>query len=100
MARVVLATALRPVAADAKEIQVSPGTLEEVLSEVGATYPQLYERIVDSAGVRRFVNIYLNDEDIRSISGLATEVGEDDVLMVIPAVAGGSTDDGSPHPEF
>ncbi|WP_433248807.1 MoaD/ThiS family protein [Streptosporangium sp. CA-135522] len=99
MARIVLATALRPAAAHAKEIRVSAGTLEEVLSEVGSIHPQLYERIMDSAGVRRFVNIYLNDEDVRSTGGLATEVGEDDVLMVIPAVAGGSTEDGDLHRE-
>jgi molybdopterin converting factor small subunit len=89
MARVILATPLRQMAGQAKEIQVAAGRLEDILSEIRSSYPQLYGSIADSGGIKRFVNVYLNDQDVRSISGLATEVGEKDSLMVIPAVAGG-----------
>ncbi len=63
--------------------------LSAVLEDLGAKYPGISSRIFDGAGVRRFVNVYLNNEDIRYLENLATPVKDGDELAIIPAVAGG-----------
>ena len=61
-----------------------------VIARLDATHPGLGERILDEDGeLRRFVNVFVRDEDIRFQSGLDTEVDEDDTISIIPAVAGG-----------
>ena len=67
-----------------------PGaTVGEVLGHVGETYPALRERIFDGGELRRFVNVYVNDEDIRYLDDLNTAVAAADEVSIIPAVAGG-----------
>jgi molybdopterin converting factor small subunit len=61
----------------------------EVLANLGTVYPSLRDRLFDGEELRRFVNIYVNNEDIRYLDDLATAVGEKDEVSIIPAVAGG-----------
>ncbi|MBV9126027.1 MAG: MoaD family protein [Planctomycetes bacterium] len=65
------------------------GTVQAVLADLGQTYPGINQRLFENGQVRRFVNIYLNDEDIRYLDNLATPVKDGDEVSIIPAVAGG-----------
>jgi molybdopterin synthase sulfur carrier subunit len=83
-------TILRADTGGAAEVPTEPGTLREVLASLDAAYPGLSGRILDDAGkLRRFVNVYVGDEDVRLASGLDTEVPAGVQVSVIPAVAGG-----------
>jgi adenylyltransferase/sulfurtransferase len=77
---------------DGKDVIQSEGsTVGEVIQEVISAYPQLRERLCDEKGdVRRFINIFLNDEDIRFMKNLETPVNDGDSLSIIPAIAGGA----------
>lgn len=83
-------TILRNYTDGAKTVQGEGGTLSEVLGDLDGRHPGLRERLVDDAGVRRFVNVYLNDEDVRFLGGLETPVSDGDTVTVLPAVAGGA----------
>ncbi len=74
------------------EVEAKGNTVQELVDDLERQYPGIKERICDEAGViRRFVNIYLNDEDIRFLEGDATSVKEGDDVSIIPAIAGGSS---------
>ena len=89
--RVRIPTQLRPFTGGLSEVEADGVNVGEVISALGKTYPGITERIFDDSGtLRRFVNVYLGDEDIRFLDGLVTPVGEDSHLAIIPAVAGGS----------
>lgn len=66
------------------------GAVLEVLENLGKKFPGLVSRIFENGQVRRFVNIYLNDEDVRYLDSMKTPVKDGDELSIIPAVAGGS----------
>jgi MoaD family protein len=70
-------------------VEVSGATVQAVLADLGQKYPGLTSRIFDNGQVRRFVNLYLNEEDVRYLDNLATPVKDGDELAIIPAVAGG-----------
>jgi molybdopterin converting factor small subunit len=70
-------------------VEAAGGTVQAVLENVGAQHPGVTARIFDNGQVRRFVNVYLNNEDIRYLDNLATPVKDGDELAIIPAVAGG-----------
>lgn len=70
-------------------VEAGGSTVRAVLDDLSAKFPALSQRIFDNGQVRRFVNIYLNDEDIRYLDNLATPVKDGDELAIIPAVAGG-----------
>jgi sulfur-carrier protein len=71
-------------------VTAEPGTLREVIAGLDANYPGLGGRILDDGGqIRRFVNVYVGDEDVRLADGLDTEVPSGGQVSVIPAVAGG-----------
>jgi molybdopterin converting factor small subunit len=70
-------------------IEATGATVQAVLDNVGATYPALAGRIFDNGQLKRFVNLYLNNEDVRYLDNLATPVSDGDELAIIPAVAGG-----------
>jgi molybdopterin synthase sulfur carrier subunit len=81
---------LRRLTAGESVVEVDGGTVAEALAALEAKYPGFRERIYDQDGkLRQFVNIYKNDEDIRFGSGLETELGQEDDLSIVPAVAGG-----------
>jgi molybdopterin synthase sulfur carrier subunit len=86
-------TPLRPLAGGQETVAVSGGTVAEALSDLEAKHPGLRARLLDDKGqVRRFVNIFANDEDIRFLKNLDTSVKDGDELSIIPAIAGGATD--------
>jgi molybdopterin synthase sulfur carrier subunit len=82
-------TILRPYTGGEKLVTASGGSLQAVVADLDANYPGIGGRLLDDSGLRRFVNVYLNDEDVRFLSGLATEVSDGDSITILPAVAGG-----------
>lgn len=82
-------TILRPYTKDAKVVDATGVTVEEVIADLDANYPGIGDRLTDERGLRRFVNVYLNDEDVRFLQGLQTPVKDGDSITVLPAVAGG-----------
>ena len=84
-------TILRTYTGGEKAVNGDGSTLAEFIDNVNGTHPGLKERIVDGepAELRRFVNVYVNDEDVRFTGGLETGVKDGDVVVVLPAVAGG-----------
>jgi molybdopterin synthase sulfur carrier subunit len=71
-------------------VTAEPGTVREVIRKLDADYPGIGARLLDDAGqLRRFVNVYVDDEDVRLAQGLDTPVAEGGQVSVIPAVAGG-----------
>jgi len=89
MPKVRIPTPLRPHSGGLDTVEAAGETVGEVLGNVGTTYPALRERIFDGEELRRFVNVYVNDEDIRYLDDLNTAVGANDEVSIIPAVAGG-----------
>ena len=89
-AKVRIPTILRTYTGGQKEVEASGHTLAHVLESLDADYPGLKARVVDDAGaLRRFVNVYVGDDDMRFIGGLAAEVPDNGSVSIIPAVAGG-----------
>ncbi len=82
-------TILRNYTDGAKAVEGSGTTLDELISDLESRHPGLRERLVDDKGLRRFVNVYLNDEDVRFLGGLEVKVSDGDTVTVLPAVAGG-----------
>jgi sulfur-carrier protein len=83
-------TILRSYTGGAAEVSAEAGSLREVLTALDAAYPGIAGRILDDKGqIRRFVNVYVGDEDVRFASGLDTPVPTGAQISVIPAVAGG-----------
>ena len=83
-------TILRTYTGGAKAVEGSGATLNELLNNLDAAHGGIRERLVDGEKLRRFVNVYLNDEDVRFLGGLETPVKDGDTVTVLPAVAGGS----------
>ena len=83
-------TILRNYTGGEKSIEGLSSTLDELFADINGRYEGLRERLVDDSGLRRFVNVYLNDEDVRFLGGLAAQVSDGDTVTVLPAVAGGS----------
>jgi sulfur-carrier protein len=82
-------TILRAFTRGEKAVHGDGATLQEVLDDIDTRNPGLKERIVESAALRRFVNVYVNDEDVRFTGGLNAPTSDGDVVVVLPAVAGG-----------
>ena len=83
-------TPLRKLTNNQEEVTASGATLGAILDELNAAYPGLGERILDEQGaIRRFVNIFVNDEDIRFLEEKATVVKDGDEISIVPAIAGG-----------
>ena len=89
MAVVRIPSPLRPHAGGQDRVEAAGTTVGEVLTRLGTAHPALRERLFDGEELRRFVNVYVNNEDIRYLDDLATPVGEKDEVSIIPAVAGG-----------
>lgn len=83
-------TPLRKLTNEQDVVLVEGGTIDEILTNLDVTYPGLGERLRDEEGnVRRFVNIFVNDEDIRFLEERATKINEGDEISIVPAIAGG-----------
>lgn len=84
-------TILRTYTGGAAEVSAEGDTLTAVLDDLEANHPGIRARILDDSGeIRRFVNVYVGNDDVRFLDGLATEVKDGAQLSIIPAVAGGS----------
>jgi len=91
MATLRIPTPLRPYAAGQGEVTVQGSTVGEALSEVAERYASLKPHLFTPDGqLRAFVNLFINDEDIRKLNGLETPLKEGDRLMILPSIAGGS----------
>jgi len=81
--------ALRPITGGKDEVKAQGETIGEILDDLDKQHPGLKDRLVDAKGVRRFINIYLGEEDVRFLQGLATQVKSGDSISIVPAIAGG-----------
>ncbi|MET9322890.1 MoaD/ThiS family protein [Streptomyces sp. NPDC003038] len=86
-------TILRTYTDGQKAVEGSGATLDELFADLDTRHKGIRERIVDESKggeLRRFVNVYLNDEDVRFLAGITTELSDGDSVTILPAVAGGS----------
>ena len=83
-------TTLRPLSGGAPTVEVEAGTLAAVISNLEAAHPGFGDRLLDDEGnLRRFVNVFVDDDDVRYLDGLKTDVPDGQTVSIIPAVAGG-----------
>lgn len=83
-------TTLRPMAGGNSQVQVEGSTLADVIEALEAVHPGFKDRLLDESGaLRKFVNIFVADDDVRYLDGLATAVPAGETVSIIPAVAGG-----------
>jgi len=82
-------TILRPYTKDQKTIEASGATLAAVITDIDSQYSGLAERLLENGALRRFINVYINDEDVRFLGGLETQIKDGDSITILPAVAGG-----------
>jgi molybdopterin converting factor small subunit len=91
MATIKIPPVLRPSVGGEKVLSASGENVGEVLRDLAASHPATESQLFSADGeLNRYVNVYLNDEDVRVLGGLDTAVGEQDVLVILPAMAGGS----------
>jgi molybdopterin converting factor small subunit len=91
MATVKIPPVLRSSVGGEKEVAADGASVGEVLGALAAAHPQTQTQLFSAEGeLNRYVNVYLNDEDVRVLDGLETAVGEGDTLVILPAMAGGS----------
>ena len=94
-----LPTVLRPHAGGERTVAVEGDTVGQVLTALVAQYPGMTGQVIDDSGsLHKFVNVYLNDDDVRYLSGIDTPVAGADQLSILPAVAGGAVPVGASHP--
>jgi len=83
-------TPLRKLTNNEEVVEVSAATIGDAISELQTRYPGIKERLIDESGtVRRFVNVYVNEEDIRFLDNQQTKLKDGDEISIIPAIAGG-----------
>ena len=82
-------TPLRTLTAGSDEVTASGATVGDVIQDLEKKYPGMKDRLLDEKGVRRFINIFVGDEDIRFLDGLGTELKSGDRISIVPAIAGG-----------
>ena len=83
-------TILRTYTGGEKAVDAEGPTLGALIDDLEANHPGIKERLIEGADLRRFVNVYVNDEDVRFTGGLETKLDDGDQVVVLPAVAGGS----------
>jgi molybdopterin converting factor small subunit len=91
MAKIRIPPVLRPSVGGEREVTADGQTVAEVLESLATDHPETRGQLFGEDGeLNRYVNVYLNDEDVRVLDGLTTGVGEGDVLVILPAMAGGA----------
>jgi molybdopterin synthase sulfur carrier subunit len=91
MATVKIPPVLRPSVGGEKEVAADGESVGDVLKALAAAHPQTQSQLFSAEGeLNRYVNVYLNDEDVRVLDGLETAVGDTDTLVILPAMAGGA----------
>lgn len=83
-------TILRTYTDGEKAVSADGDTLSALIDDLDGNHPGIKDRLVDDGDLRRFVNVYINDEDVRFIGGLEAELSDGDQVVVLPAVAGGA----------
>ena len=92
MIKVRIPTPLRPLTKGQGEVEAKAASIADMIGSLDATYPGLKDRLCDDKGeLRRFVNIYVNEEDIRFLQGKDTSLKDGDEVSIVPAIAGGSS---------
>ncbi len=89
MSNVRIPPVLRAHTGGSREIEATGDTVGAVLDELTSTYPGLREQLFEGGELQKYVNVYLNDEDIQFLQKLATPAGERDTIVILPAMAGG-----------
>jgi sulfur-carrier protein len=89
MATVKIPPVLRPSVGGERELSAEGGNVGEVLRALVDAHPQTETQLFSGGELNRYVNVYLNDEDVRVLDGLDTPVGDSDTLVILPAMAGG-----------
>ena len=89
MSRVRIPPVLRDAVGGSREIEARGGSVSEVLEDLFAQHPDLRERVTEGGTLSKYVNVYVNDRDVRYRDGLKTAVGPDDTVILLPAMAGG-----------
>ena len=82
-------TILRPYTKDQKTVEAEGSTLSAIITDLDAHYVGLGERLLENGALRRFINVYINDEDVRFLGGLEAPIKDGDSITILPAVAGG-----------
>jgi sulfur-carrier protein len=90
MATVKIPPVLRPSVGGEKEVPAEGSSVGDVLRALAAAHPGTEAQLFSNGELNRYVNVYLNDEDVRVLDGLDTPVGDADTLVILPAMAGGS----------
>ena len=92
-------TILRPYTGDRKSVEASGASLSALIDDLESNHPGIKERLIEAkdgtVDLRRFVNVYVNDEDVRFLGGLDAPVSDGDQIVVLPAVAGGQAPPGA-----
>ena len=90
MPSVRIPTPLRRLTGEKDEVDINASNVGELIDELENQFPGIKERLCDENGeVRRFINLYVNNEDIRFLDGVSTGLNKDDIVSIIPAIAGG-----------
>ena len=90
MIKVRIPTPLRPMTGGKGEVEVETGSIVEMIEQLNVAHPGIKDRLCDEKGeVRRFINIYVNEEDIRFLTGKDTALKDGDEVSIVPAIAGG-----------
>jgi molybdopterin synthase sulfur carrier subunit len=90
MATVFIPTPLRRLTAGQSKVEATAASVLAVISELDAAFPGLRDRLLDEQGeVKRFINIFVNDDEIRTLHGKETAIGPNDRISIVPAMAGG-----------
>ena len=87
--KVSIPTILRSYTSNARSVETAGGSLAEVIADLDSQFPGIGDRLIENGQLRRFVNIYINDEDVRFLGSLEAPVADGDAVTVLPAVAGG-----------
>ncbi len=90
--KVRIPTPLQRLTEGKEEVEAAAGKVIELVNDLEKRFPGIGERISDNGKIRRFVNIYVNDEDIRFLNAEETVVKDGDEVSIVPAIAGGSSD--------
>ena len=83
-------TILRPYTGGERAVESKGATVAELIDQLEVDHEGIKDRLLENGEARRFVNIYVNDEDVRFTGGLATELSDGDTVVILPAVAGGA----------
>ena len=83
-------TTMRPLTGGERQVSLDPGALGDVIKALDAAHPGMGDRLLDESGdLRKFVNVFVDDDDVRYLDGLSTSVDDGITVSIIPAVAGG-----------